>query len=397
MTTPTIIESGGRQTEIKLDVEMYREAYDQGMTLPQYLNNRFDCDYERDGTPFEQLLRSSKFYLQRDTALGLRPPKLADVINGKVDVNMGAIARPDGSQALTPAGRFLFPAVMMQLVEHELSADYSNFLGLYNRMVALTESVDSPRADQPIINVTAPRSYKSQPVAQLTEPPKMVTISLSDKSYKIPTFSIGLEISAEAAKASAIDLVAIALKQQAEYERISRTYDTLSTMISGDADLGITALPSENAASYDATATSPAAFSNRAWIKWLMRDWTKLTIDWVICDIDTYLAVENRVGRPIQTGDQATDNRLTTIPTAANPGLPTGVNFFIVDTAVVGANTMIGIDSRKAIRKVIYTGGSYQAVEEFVLRKSTAMRFDFAEASFRLLHSGEGWKKLIMQ
>jgi hypothetical protein len=393
---PVIKDRNGTQHEVTLDVGMYREAFEQGMSLQQYLANRFDCDHERDGTPFEQLLASSKFYLKRDTELGLKPPTIGHIMDGKVDINM-AITRPDGTQALTPAGRFLFPAVVMQMVEHELSSDSSAYVGIYNRMVAQTDVVDSPRADQPIINLSAPRSSRSQPIAQGAEPPRMVSISLSDKSYRIPTFSIGLEITAEAARSTAVDLVAIALREQAEAERVARVTESLSAMISGDSDLGIAALSSENSSTYDNAASSAANMTNKAWIKWLMKDWTKMTIDWVICDIDAYLAIEARAGRPTTSGDQGTDGRLTTIPMAANPGLPGQVNFFIVPTAVVGANTLIGLDSRKAIRKVVYAGGSYQAVEEFVMRTTTAMRFDFAEASFRMFYTGEGWKKLVMQ
>jgi len=96
-------------------------------------------------------------------------------------------------------------------------------------------------------------------------------------------------------------------------------------------------------------------------------------------------------------GDAGNDIRLTSIPTAANPGIPSAVQFFIVDTAIVGANTLIGIDSSKAIHRLVYAGGSYSAVEQYVMRKSTAMRFDFAEMSTRLYGDNSGWKKLVLQ
>ena len=48
------------------------------------------------------------------------------------------------------------------------------------------------------------------------------------------------------------------------------------------------------------------------------------------------------------------------------------------------ANTILGIDSRYAIQRVTSTNASYQAQEEFVLRRSSAMRFDYGTLSRRL-------------
>jgi len=44
----------------------------------------------------------------------------------------------------------------------------------------------------------------------------------------------------------------------------------------------------------------------------------------------------------------------------------------------------MGIDSRYAIQRVTSTNASYQAQEEFVLRRSTAMRFDYGTLSRRM-------------
>lgn len=389
----TVIDRTGQQQEFTPTLEMYRDAYAQGLTLPQYLERQVSVD-QSYGTAFEQVLASEGLFLRRDKTTGLRPPTMHQVLDGGMDRSMG-VTRPDGSQALTVAGRLLFPAVLMQLIESQLMDDWSSYEGVYNRMVAVTDPVSSPRADQPIINLTAPRTSLAQPIAQGAEPISMVGISLSDKSYRIPTFSIGFEITDEAAKSSAVDLVGIALREQAIGQRIALINTSLSQMINGDPDLGMTALTAENASTYDAAITA-GVMTNKGWVKWLRKDWTKLTIDWVICDIDTYLAIEQRTNRPTIFTDTGNDMRLTSMPQAANPGIPGSVNFFIVDNSLIGTNTLVGIDSRKAIRKVVYTEGSYSAVENFVLRKTSAMRFDFAEASFRMFYNGDGWKKLVL-
>jgi len=57
---------------------------------------------------------------------------------------------------------------------------------------------------------------------------------------------------------------------------------------------------------------------------------------------------------------------------------------FITDDPNWPAKTIMGIDSRYAIQRVTSTNASYQAQEEFVLRRSTAMRFDYGTLSRRM-------------
>lgn len=390
-----VIDRQGRNQEFELSLDHYKAAADQGLSLAQYLNRSIDTDVDAYGTPFDQMMASAGMYLTDDKQTGIKPPSLHSVLNGTTQINMGPIVRPDGSQALTVSGRLLFPAAVLELVQSQLMDDHNSYVGIYNRMVAITSAVDSPRVDQPIINLTGPRDLRAQPIAQMAEPQSMTSITLSEKSVRIPTFSVGLEISDEAAKSSTIDLVSIALQQQAIGEQAYRVDYYLQSMVNGDADLGISALPSNTAASYDSTIAANGVITHKAWLKWLREDWKKLSIGWVICNLDTYLAIEGRSGRPtIYNGDRGTDERLNSIPTAANPGIPDAVQFFIVDSSVLGANTLVGIDPRYAIRKIVYTGASYSAIEQFIMRRSTAFRFDFAEASFRLIDNA--WKKMTL-
>ncbi len=390
-----IIGRDGRASEIDLSLDDYKAAFEEGLSLPQHLNLKFGqyTDSEKFGTPFEQALASNRMFLRSDLSLGIKPPSIQDVLSGKVGIGMGPITRPEGNNAQTLTGRLLFPAVVLEMIESELREDNTTYEAVFNRMIATTLNADSPRVDQPIINLTAPRAKRSQPIAQMSEPPAMVTISLSEKSFRLPTLAIGIEISDEAQRAATLDLVGIALREQGLAERSAIIDEGIQKMVNGDTDLGMSALSSETAQTYDSSISAAGSMTHRAWLKWLRKDWKKLAIDWVICDLDTYLAIEGRTGRPIITENDGS-GRLNTLPAAANPGIPDTVNFFIVDTALLGANTMVGIDSSKAIRKAVYAGASYSAIEEFVLRRSTAMRFDFSLSYFRLID--EAWKKLTL-
>lgn len=389
-----IIDRQGLAQEVTLNLGHYEAAFQAGLSLPQYLNQQFDTDAEKYGTAFEQALASNNMFLRPDRASGIRPPSMKDVLSGSVEMNMGPITRPDGNNAQSLAGRLLFPAVVLEMVESEMATDNSTYEGVFNRMVATTSNVDSPRVDQPIINLTAPRGVRSQPIAQLSNPPAMVSITLSEKSFRLPTFSIGMEISDEAQAASTLDLVGIALREQAAAERAAMVDEGIQKMVNGDTDLGMSALSSELVTVYDSTIAANGVMTQKAWLKWLRKDWKKMNIDWVVCDLDSFLAIEGRTNRPVVVGDAGNDPRMNVVPMAANPGLPDKVNFFIVETALLGANTVIGMDSSRAIRKCVYTGATYSAIEQFALRKASALRIDFSMGYFRLID--QAWKKMTL-
>jgi hypothetical protein len=396
-----IIDSTGLAQEVNLVVEDYKAAFDAGLTLPQYLNYKYPTDAAKYGTAFEQSMASNGMFLNADKVSGLKPPSLADVMNGTVNIGMGPITRPDGNSAQSVSGRLLFPAAILELVESQLMDDNTSYEGVFNRMIATTSSVDSPRVDQPIINLTAPRTSRSMPISQMSEPAAMVTISLSEKSFRLPTYSIGLEISDEAQKTATIDLVGIALREQAIGERAAMIDEGIKKMVLGDVDFGMAGLTFEPITNYDSTLTSGAGvMNNKAWVKWLRAKWRSLNIDWVICDLDSYLAIEGRTGRPIITENDG-NGRITSMVALANPGIPDQVNFFILDdptiiggTTAVNGRRIVGIDSRRAIRKVTYSGAQYSAIEQYVMRKSSALRIDFSTSYFRLMDGA--WKGLTI-
>jgi hypothetical protein len=374
----------GTYTELNIPLTEYAEAYESHNFMSTHLNAKYNNDLDLGyGDAFTQVLASQGVRLRRDPVSGAGASKMS-------------LIRPDGSQALTIAGRLLFPAVFEQYVLSELMVDSTAFEGVYNQMVGQTVAVDSPMVFQPIINIVAPKSSRFQPISSGAEPATMMTISTSSKVITIPQMSIGLEIDDQAARNITIDVVGTMIQQNLAGQRIHLIKQALANMISGDVDSGITALSSENSydAGYDTASVSLATFSNKAWVKWLRKDWEKMTIDYVICDLETSLAIENRTGRPTVYTDAGNDTRLTSIPNIVNSGIPGGVKIFVVDSSVIGTGTIIGIDSRKAIKKYLWAGGNYQATERYVMRRTEAMRWDIAELTTRMLPGGQGWKKL---
>ena len=385
------ISDGKGTHEVTLTMGEYKEAEEKGLTLSQHLSNKFPvADVKKHGTPFTQMLANAGMFTSYNHELGIKPPTMKAVLDGSVDVSLNAVSRPDGQNALSPSGRLLFPALIMEMVESELRRDDSVYAGVFNQLVATTVSTPTPRYDQPVIDVSGPRNSKSQPTAQFAEPDRMVSISVSDRSFRMPVKSIGLEISKEAQAASTLDLVGIAIREQALEERADMIDSSISDMVLGNLDMGPSSQAALAVAGFKATYDAAAAantVTHKGWIHYLRALWKYRNIDWIITDLDGYLEIEGRTGRPVIADNSATDPFLmNTVPKIANPGIQSEAKIFVVEDIAVlgGANRFCGIDSSKAIRKVVYTGADYSAVEEFVMRKSTAFRFDWSERHERI-------------
>lgn len=374
-----IIMADGQSQEIELSLETYRQAEENGVSLAQFINQTYPTNYERDGTAFSQMMASSGLYLSEDRHFGIRPPTMRAILNGTANLSGGAVVRPDGSQSRTPSGRLLFPAVLLDLLESVLRDDKSSYIGQFTQMVAFTRSITSPKYEQVIVNYTNPGAARGQPIAQLDRPSRMLTITTSDVTRTIPTYAIGMEISRQAEAAATLDLIGLAVREHALEERAAAMDRDILSFVNGDVDSGYSALPSVTMQSFDSAITLAGTITQRAWVKYLRTNYRKRTLTDVICDIDTYLIIENRTNRPVKEHEPAVDERLNSIPRITNPGIPGGVNFFITDDSLLGANTLCGLDRTKALRRVVYAGAEYNAVEEFVMRKSTALRMDWAE------------------
>lgn len=397
MSKFVIQDRNGTQQEVDVEVEAYKAAGDAGLSLSEYLSRKYDVD-ETQGTAFEQMMAQSGLYLRSDTQNGIRPPSMADVLAGTTDISASAITRGDGTGTSTPSGRLLFPEIIMQSIRSELDTNYDDFLGGYNSMIAQTQSVTSPKIDQPIINVTAPKASAAQEVAQIAEPASMVTITVSDKVYKIPTKAIGLTISDEALQASTLDLVGISMTAQARQERVRVVEGQLTGMIAGDADLGETALTGTQVTTtiLQDTAAPAGTMTQKAWVKYLRNNYRKMSVTNLIMDIDTAIKIDNRSGQNLVVGAGGISDTQTQIGTGFvldNLGIA-APRVLLVDNTVLPTDTIVGIDRRFAIRRVINVNASYSAIEQYVMRKATSFRVDFGEIAHKLY--GDAWYQMTI-
>lgn len=369
-------DAEGKLQQADVDHTVYRAAYDDQKSVVQYINSQFETDPAKFGTAFEQFMASCGLVVSRDNVYGIKPPSMKAVFEGGAEVLAGSVVRD-----ANPASRIMFPAAIIAAVEDKLRTDNTGYVAQFDSMVSRKESVPGYRFEQPVLNYSQPEKARSKSIGQGALPQSMLSITVSDVNRRIPTFSLGMEITKEAQQATSMDLVTLALTRQAEIERAAIVDAAIQGMLTGDSDAGYGALPTTNASTLD-SASNATTLTHRAYMKYLRRNWKKRQIDWIMCDLDTAMRIENRAGKPVVTGDNPTSERIDALPSVSNP-MWQNVKIFLLDDGLIPANTIMGMDSRYAMWRVDSITADYTAVEEFVLRKVTALRFDFGYQYFR--------------
>jgi len=379
----------------KLGADLYKRAFDANMAVPAYVNSQFPEANTDVGTAFQQLCASEGLSLpEGKNPFGLRPATVGEILDGKAGFQAAGNVKDSGSP-FGIASRTLFPAALVEMIEDKLAKDYTTDSVVFSEMVAMEQSLASENFEQPVISYgtpNGPEQARSQRIAQFAEPSKMMRFATADRFKKLPTYSIGLEFSQQALRATSLDLVAMMVTRQLEVERDARVYGYINDVFLGDADLNIGAVGSATSTSFDSLATG-GVLTHRAWVKFLAANRKFRKVTHVMGDIDTYLKVEGRTGRP---GSNSYDPTLTRIDPQANPvnvGFGNDVRWFITDTVAEGGPVPAGevwaIDASKAIVRVTNTAANYTASESFALRKSEAMRMDHSEACYRMFGDTE--------
>jgi hypothetical protein len=377
---PTYVAPNGDKLPLDLSVAAYRAAADLGQTLPQYLSSMYPTNTARDGSAFEQLCEQTGVFVRGNKEFGLKPSKMQDVLAPK---DASVITREG-----VPASRLLFPAVMLGVIEDKLQVNYDTNPGALDKMVAQDDSIEGERWERPVLNFSRPEAARGAPVAQLAMPNSMLTITASDKSMRIPTWGIGMEISEQAQKSTTLDLVGLAIARQAQVEGNERANTYILSLLQGDTDFAMASLSSlgkvQTSATLNGVAPGAGILTQKAWLTWLSQRSNKRMITHVITDLAGAMMIENRTGKPIITGDNPNSPRIDTLMSVINPKWPTNVQVFITDDVNWPVNTIMGIDARYAIHRVKSLTAQYSAIEEFAMKRSTMLRFDKGEMLYRL-------------
>lgn len=382
MTQALVVrDAQGNNQQVDASISMYREAADRGQSLPQYLATKYPTNAAKDGTAFEQLLEQSGVFVKGNKEFGFRPSTLEDVLNPK---EAAAITREG-----VPASRLLFPAVMLEVIENKLNVNYDVNPSALSAMIAKEDSINGERWERPVISYAAVETARGAPVAQLAMPNAMMTITASDKAMRIPTWGIGLEISEQAQRSTTLDLVGLAVARQAQVEANERANGYILSLLNGDSDMGMAALSTfggkvQTSASINGSALGAGVLNQKTWMTWLSQRSNKRMITHVVTDMAGAMMIEGRANKPVITTDNPNSPRIDTLMSVMNPKWPANVQIFITDDVNWPANTIMGIDSRYGIHRVTSLSAQYSAIEQFALKRSTALRFDKGEMVYRL-------------
>lgn len=383
-----VIQTSEGNREVVVGLEDYKAAADRKISLSAYLQQQYGAgvNAREHGTVFMQMCAQTGLFTDRDVTAGFVPPTMAEIVRG--GVHAGPITAPDGSDT-TPAGRLLFPELVMAIMESALSADQTDFLAGLEDMVGITQTINGDVFYQPLINLDDPKAVANMPIAQGAEPVSMVSISVDNKVRSMPTKSVGLVITDKALQASTLDLVSLVLTEQAREERVRRWNAMLAGMISGDVDAGESALPAAVAQNVLDPSAAAGTVTQLAWLKFLRRNYQKMKLTHAMCSLETALKIETRTGRPGLVQNLMLDASFT-----VSNLMITEPKILLVDDSVCGADTIVALDKSKAIRRVINIQGNYEAIERFVLQKLTAYRFDYSEMAHKLFP--DAWDRMVI-
>lgn len=381
----SFIDNTGATQQLTITPQDYQRAAERNLTLRQMIN----VDHPtRAGDPdaWTQVCASEGMYVGRNSAYGIAPATMRAVIEGVPRLEAGVIVKDQ-----IPTSRILFPMFQMAALEDKLRNSDYGILSLFNSAAAVVDTINQERFERPILNYSRPEGARSKPVTQLSEPASMLSITASDKSWRITGTSIGMEIS-DQALGIGLDLVNLAMTRQAETEMQEKVEQIMLSFLNGDTDLDMAALSTvpgavSTAVSLDSAATT--GITQKAWVKWLFNNSRKRKITHVICNLDTALAIENRTGRPTVQKDNATSKRIDTLESIINPMWPDTVKVLITMDPNFPANTILGFDAGYGYHVVNSTVLNYSAAEAYAMRRSTKYRVDTGMLAYRLFD--EAW------
>lgn len=392
--------NGGAVIHTAVPETIYKAAFQENLSVAEHVNNlyRQECDFTL-GTPFQQLCASEGLVRSDKNQFGTCSPMIADILEGKSGFSAGPANTENKQSPFGTASRILFPAAIIQLIEDAVPVDRVTDETVFRDMVATTLGIDNNVFQQPVLSYanvnganSATTGAKAQRIGQLAGTPTMLSLTTSDRNRTIPTYGVGIEMSDQALKATTLDLLALTVNRFLQIEKDGRVYTYLANVFSGDSDQNTGAVSAVTTASLDSSYVAKTV-SHSAWIQFLARNRKKRRITHCISDIATYLTVEGRTGRPGSNAYDPTLVRLDANVLAQNTSFMTNPKWFIVDPATSGgpvpANTVWALDSTQALMMVSNTSAAYQAVEQFILRRSEALVIHWAEECYRLYGDSE--------
>lgn len=385
-------DNSGALKAVTLTDNQLMEAVKTGDPVAS-INRQFPDANMVYGSAFDQFkISAGLIRADKPNPMGIRSASIGAVLNGTsgIQANVQQNQTPFGT-----ASRSFTSIAVINEVLSEIQKDRTTDTVTFSEMIANQESITSEHFEQPVVDYTTiggPESAKAARTSQGALPPKMLFFKTSDRIRRLGSWTIGMEWTDQALANTTIDFVARTTAHYLEVEQDERVYRYISNLFQGDNDFVTGAVSAVTTTSLDALATN-GVLTHKAWVKFLARNRKYRKITHAIMDIDTYLKLESRTGRPGSNNYDPTLMRIDPQGGVVNSTFGGDVRIFLVDSAADGgpvpANSIWAIDASIAITKVTNTAAAYNAIEAYTMKRTTALRMDWSEEVYRTLGDAE--------
>jgi len=371
-----------------------------GLSLTAYLNGKYP-NYDRKlGSVITQATNSNGVYLYDDPNIGVQSTDVRQALT-----NTGARAATfDGTASGTPGvaptqngadeqgliNRILFGENILQMVEATFRDRRDDAISAaMDRLVAVRNTFPDSVFIQPIIDSRGAEDVEGLWAAstQNTRPTSMLSIDLSTESKRIPSYSIGLELTYQAQTRVSLDMLGLIVAGHSRGLRIEMMYKDLTRILNGNPLLASeTALPTFTATSLDPTIGNVAGLlTQKSWYNFLFDDTGVNVYDMIICDKDAYQSIINRTGRKLLPDPgydfnkfEPADPFVLNLKDANQPAV------LILPDGIYPAGTILAIDTTMAIGEATDSSASYMGMEKDDITRVTMWRWDFSRLLYRL-------------
>ena len=385
------VRPGPKDILARMGPELYRAAYDKGMSLSSYLEALHPQGEFKDGlTAFERVLKEAGIVTTSIPEMGVYASQFRD------------FEASEGARNLVPewiASQYRRARWAGQ-VQARAGSYYTSDDELLNTWVR-------PYADQPtprtltrtltpaiplseLVAVTTPIDGDAYRVFYLTdnaaeehmvrvgEGANIPTATLTDGEYTIRLLKYGraLEVTYEALRRFRLDKIAYYLQRlaiQTEADKVSKVIDVI---VNGDGNTNTDAQVL-NLTTLDSGATA-GTLSLKGWLKYKMQFKNPYALTTVLVDDSTAVALmllqPAAPGFPLGT---AVNGAGFGAFRPINPGIDNVVAMGI--TAEAPASQVVGLDNRLAVERVFEIGSNIQEVERWASKQTQKLVFTETE------------------
>lgn len=344
---PDIQVGKTKANDIKLSIDMYKEAQRNKLNLSQYLENLDPSEDYGSGEKLDALGRQLKRF-------GIR------VAPGKNGVYAGDVE----SFYLTEESKVLFPEVISRVAREAPMATSK-----LAQIVAINTPIDG--------NVYLPYYVDDQPAEQtrkrVTEATQLPICEIKGQENTVKLYKYGRAIKAsyEAIRRMKIDMLSLHVRRIAAQAGLDKADEALNVVINGDGNTNPATVYKLHT---DLGGVVADGLDYKSWLKFLMKFSSKqYNCNIVIGGLDEI--VELLTMQKPNVDPLALLSAVMQGPVDAKMEIESGliVNYKALYIPSAPANKLVGIDNRYAIEQINEIGSDITEAEKFIMNQTSVL------------------------